>query len=101
MRHDHSKDMEDKRILILDHDRCKPKSEAFDFLKRQAGRCGRMCIQVIGKKIDISEDLCAVCLTRAKQCPGHAVKIIKLPANLETDCTHRTSPRSRGTVKNL
>jgi len=89
MRHDHTKDAEDKRILVLDHDHCKPKSEAFEFLKRQAGRCGRTCIRVVGKKIDISEDLCAVCLTRAKQCPGQAVKILKLPANLETDCTHR------------
>lgn len=90
-RHDRTKDAEDKRILVVDHSRCKPKTEAFEFLKRHAGKCpGRlMCIQVAGKKIEISEDLCAVCLTRAKQCPGDAVKIIKLPSNLDVDCTHR------------
>merc|ERR1719460_251411 len=26
---------------------------------------------------------------RAKKCPGDAVRIVNLPSNMETDCTHR------------
>lgn len=40
-------------------------------------------------RIVISEDACAACLMRAKKCPGDAVRIVNLPSNMETDCTHR------------
>ena len=79
----------DRRILILDPEKCKPNSAAYAFLKQYAGKCGKTCIEVEGKLVRISEDLCAACLTRAKHCPGGAVSIVKLPTNLSTDVTHR------------
>eukprot|EP00618_Florenciella_parvula_P024945 CAMPEP_0119492508 /NCGR_PEP_ID=MMETSP1344-20130328/17036_1 /TAXON_ID=236787 /ORGANISM="Florenciella parvula, Strain CCMP2471" /LENGTH=396 /DNA_ID=CAMNT_0007527847 /DNA_START=108 /DNA_END=1294 /DNA_ORIENTATION=- len=86
----------EKRILILDQNKCKPNSEAFAYLKRYAGSCGKECITVIDtpklKRAKISEEICAQCLNRAKKCPGDAVHIVKLPSNLETDCTHRYGP---------
>ena len=81
----------DRRILILDPEKCKPNSAAYAFLKQYAGKCGKTCIEVQGKLVRISEDLCAACLTRAKHCPGGAVSIVKLPTNLETDMTHGDS----------
>ena len=79
----------DRRILILDPEKCKPNSAAYAILKQYAGKCGTTCIEVEGKLVRISEDLCAACLTRAKHCPGGAVSIVKLPTNLSTDVTHR------------
>mmetsp|Transcript_9299 Transcript_9299/g.27840 ORF Transcript_9299/g.27840 Transcript_9299/m.27840 type:complete len:682 (+) Transcript_9299:183-2228(+) len=79
----------DRRILILDPEKCKPNSAAYTFLKQYAGKCGKTCIEVQGKLVRISEDLCAACLTRAKHCPGGAVSIVKLPTNLTTNMTHR------------
>jgi NAD-dependent dihydropyrimidine dehydrogenase PreA subunit len=81
---------EGKRMLILDQEKCKPMMPAHDFLKRIAKSCGRDCITMDqNKKIQILEDACLACLNRAKQCPGDAVKIIKLPSNLQTDVTHK------------
>jgi ATP-binding cassette subfamily E protein 1 len=79
----------DRRILILDPEKCKPNSAAYAFLKQYAGKCGKTCIEVQGKLVRISEGLCAACLTRAKHCPGGAVSIVKLPTNLTTNMTHR------------
>uniref|UniRef100_A0A7S1BD08 ABC transporter domain-containing protein n=1 Tax=Corethron hystrix TaxID=216773 RepID=A0A7S1BD08_9STRA len=67
---------------------------AFAYLKRHARACGRDCIQVSKKLIVVSELACAVCVTRCKQCPGDAVSVVKLPANLTTDTTHRYGPNS-------
>ena len=78
-----------KRILILDQEKCKPNMPAFTFLQKYARSCGGECITVVGNQCKILEDSCAACLTRAKHCPGDAVRIVNLPANLETDCTHR------------
>ena len=84
--------VEGKRMLILDQEKCKPMMPAHDFLKRIARSCGRDCITIDeSKKIQILEDACLACLNRAKQCPGDAVKIIKLPSNLQTDVTHKCS----------
>ena len=32
---------------------------------------------------------CAACLLRAKKAPDHAVRVVKLPADLEYGCSHR------------
>ena len=86
--------VEGKRMLILDQEKCKPMMPAHDFLKRIARSCGRDCITMTeNKKIQILEDACLACLNRAKQCPGDAVKIIKLPSNLQTDVTHKYGAR--------
>ena len=79
------------RIAVLIEDRCKPNSNAYDYLKKWAGSCGGECIQVIGDKCKILESACPPCIVRAKHCPDDAVMIINLPAELETDMVHRYS----------
>ena len=78
-----------KRMLLLDQEKCKPNMPAFTFLQKYARSCGKECITVQGNECKILEEACLACLNRAKHCPGDAVRIINLPANLETDCTHR------------
>jgi len=80
----------EKRIVVIDMDKCKPNSAAFAHLRRHAGGCGKECIQIVRKKqVIVSEEACSVCVNRCKQCPGDAVSVVKLPSNLETDTTHR------------
>lgn len=83
-----------KRIVVIDPDKCRPNSAAFAHLKRYAGGCGKECISVSKKKVKVSEDACATCVSRCKQCPGDAVSVVKLPANLATDTTHKYGPNS-------
>lgn len=77
-----------KRIVVIDQEKVKPNSEAFRYLTRQAFGCGKACIQVVDKKVIVSETACATCVNRCKQCPGNAVSVVKLPTNLTTDTTH-------------
>jgi ATP-binding cassette subfamily E protein 1 len=79
------------RVAVLIEEKCKPNSNAFNYLKKYAGMCGGECIQVNGKKCKILESACPPCLIRAKLCPDNAVIIINLPAELETDMIHRFS----------
>ena len=79
------------RIAVLIEDRCKPKSDAFDYLKKWAGSCGGECIQFDGEKFRILESACPPCFIRAKHCPDDAVIVINLPAELKTDMIHRYS----------
>ena len=79
------------RIAVLIEDRCKPKSDAFAYLKKWAGSCGAECIQMEGDKFRILETACPPCFIRAKHCPDNAVIVINLPAELETDMIHRYS----------
>jgi len=79
------------RIAVLIEDRCKPNSNAFDYLKKWAGSCGGECIQVEGEKCKILESACPPCIVRAKHCPDDAVVIINLPSELDTDLVHRYS----------
>ena len=79
------------RIAVLIEDRCKPKSDAFDYLKKWSGLCSRECIQFDGKTFRILESACPPCFIRAKHCPDDAVIVINLPAELETDMIHRYS----------
>eukprot|EP01052_Picozoa_sp_SAG31_P027428 SAG31_NODE_2568_length_5463_cov_3.107196_1_plen_710_part_00 len=81
--------LEEKRIVIVDPERCKPNMPAFKYLQRHAGGCGKFCIEIIGKEVNISEDACAACVNRASKCPDNAVTIVKLPTNLDQDTTHR------------
>ena len=34
------------RIAVLIEEKCKPKSDAYDYLKKWAGSCGGECIQM-------------------------------------------------------
>ena len=79
------------RIVVLDDERCKPNMPAFDYLTKYAGMCGGECIQFTDDKWKILESACPVCFTRAKLCPGDAVKVINLPTELKVDMIHRYS----------
>ncbi|MBG45321.1 MAG: ribosome biogenesis/translation initiation ATPase RLI [Euryarchaeota archaeon] len=79
------------RIAVLIEEKCKPKSEAYDYLKKWAGSCGAECIQMNGDKFKILESACPPCFVRAKHCPGGAVVVVNLPAELKTDLIHRYS----------
>ena len=79
------------RIAVLIEEKCKPKSEAYDYLKKWAGSCGAECIQMNGDKFKILESACPPCFVRARHCPGGAVIVINLPAELKTDMVHRYS----------
>ncbi|MBK69901.1 MAG: ribosome biogenesis/translation initiation ATPase RLI [Euryarchaeota archaeon] len=79
------------RIAVLLEERCKPNSSAYMYLQKYAGMCGGECIQLEDGKFKILEMACPVCFTRAKLCPGDAVKIINLPEELDHDLTHRYS----------
>ena len=37
----------DRRILILDPEKCKPNSAAYAFLKQYAGKCGKMQVLIL------------------------------------------------------
>ena len=79
------------RVAILDQERCKPNSNAFNYLQKYAGACGSECIQATEEECKILESACPPCLIRAKLCPDDAVKIIKLPEEHDTDMIHRFS----------
>jgi len=83
-----------KRIVVIDHGKCKPNSDAFHYLKKNAGGCGKNCIIVEKKTVVVAESACPVCLNRCKQCPGDAVTVVKLPTNLTSDTTHRFGANS-------
>ncbi|MBK29371.1 MAG: ribosome biogenesis/translation initiation ATPase RLI [Euryarchaeota archaeon] len=79
------------RIAVLIEEKCKPKSDAYDYLKKWAGSCGGECIQMEDDKFRILESACPPCLIRAKHCPDGAVILINLPTELKTDMIHRYS----------
>ena len=83
------------RVAVLDADRCKVK------------KCNRLCvsfcpmvrsrveaIRVEGNKAVISEMLCSGCGICVKKCPFKAISIVKLPDELEKDCSHRFGPNA-------
>lgn len=92
---DSSNDAQAKRCVVIDQEKVKPNSEAFRYFQRNAGGCGKTCIQISSnKRVVVSEDACAVCLNRCKQCPGDAVSVVKLPTNLTTNVIHRYGPNA-------
>jgi len=51
-------------------------------------------IRVEGNKAVISEMLCSGCGICVKKCPFKAISIVKLPDELEKDCSHRFGPNA-------
>ena len=78
--------------MILDQDKCKPKSAAFTYLRKHARGCGKECIRVGGSpdqpRIIISEQACAACSLRASRCPNNACRLVKVPTGLSRNMTH-------------
>ena len=86
--------MSNKRIIIINHDKCKPKTTTFDYLVAKSKVCGKNCITKEGKRIIVSEQACMVCFNLAKRAPGNAVKVVNLPSNLTTEAVYRYGPNS-------
>lgn len=84
----------EKRIVVIDHDKVKPNTEVFRYLKRLAGSCGKDCVQVEKKTATVHEWACPVCVTKCKLAPGDAISVVKLPTNLTTNTTHKYGPNS-------
>lgn len=84
----------EKRVVVIDQDKCKPNSAAFAYFKRYANKCDKPCIKVFKKKVVVEEWSCPACINRCKQAPGDAVSVVKLPSNLTTDTTHRYGPNT-------
>lgn len=84
----------DYRIVVVNHDKCKPKSPAFNYLKAKSGICGKDCISIKDNKIIISEKACLVCFNVAKRAPDNAVMVVKLPTSLNGETIFRYSENS-------
>lgn len=85
------------RIVILDHERCKPNTTAFDYLRKHAKPCSKFkngCIQVHDNKINIREDACPACLNTAKRCPNDAVRVANVPHTLAPSVMYRYGPNT-------
>ncbi|VVU94318.1 ABC transporter [seawater metagenome] len=76
------------KIIIIDHEKCKPKTTVYDYLVSKSKLCPKECIILKDKKIEISENCCMVCFNSAKRSPGNAVSVVKLPTNLQTNVTY-------------
>ncbi len=70
------------RIIIINKDKCKPKTPAFDYLVSKSKVCGKNCITINYPDINISEDACMICFNLAKRTPGNSVKVVNLPEEL-------------------
>ncbi len=83
------------RIAVLNAEKCKVK------------KCNQLCvnfcpmvrsrveaIRVEGNKAVISETLCSGCGICVKKCPFKAISIVRLPDELEKDCSHRFGPNT-------
>jgi ATP-binding cassette subfamily E protein 1 len=80
------------RIVVLDHEKCKPNTPAFDYLRKWSKPCAKFangCIQTHDSKIRIREDACPACLHVAKRCPSDAVRIVNVPHTLSPSVTFR------------
>jgi len=78
----------DKKMIIIDQEKCKPKTPVFDYLVAKSKICNKECIIVNNNKINISDNCCMMCFNLTKRAPGDAIKIVKLPTNLETNISH-------------
>ena len=84
----------EKRIIVINNEKCKPKTPAFDYLVSKSRICGHNCIECKYDRIVISDDACMICFNIAKRTPGDAVKVVKLPTNLSTTAVHRYGQNS-------
>ena len=84
---DKSIDIE-KKIAIIDHEKCKPKTPTFDYLVAKSKLCPKECIVKEVNKIIVSEEACMMCFNLVKRAPGDAISVVKLPTNLTTNITH-------------
>lgn len=87
-----------KRIAVVDKDRCKPDKCSFECgLVCPPNKNGKQCITLPPKQVPapdiedagkrvakIEESLCIDCTFCIKACPFNAIKIIRLPTELET-----------------
>jgi ATP-binding cassette subfamily E protein 1 len=84
------------RIVLLDRDRCKPNTPAYDYLRKlaNANQCGRGCIFMSESRCHVLEEACPACLNNAKRCPGGAVRVVNVPHTLAANVTYRYGPNA-------
>eukprot|EP00792_Barthelona_sp_PAP020_P006307 TRINITY_DN2964_c0_g1_i2.p1 TRINITY_DN2964_c0_g1~~TRINITY_DN2964_c0_g1_i2.p1 ORF type:complete len:616 (+),score=181.83 TRINITY_DN2964_c0_g1_i2:33-1880(+) len=85
------------RIAIINPDKCKPKDCGLACKKTcPVVRTGGQCIDVTKKSkvAIISEVLCIGCNLCVQKCPQDAIRIIRLPSNLESNTVHRFGPNT-------
>lgn len=72
------------RIAIIDKDKCKPKKCNKECKKIcPVNSSGKICVEIdIEKVAKINEDLCIGCNGCVKKCPFGAIKLVKLPTEL-------------------
>jgi dissimilatory sulfite reductase (desulfoviridin) alpha/beta subunit len=63
----------EKKIAIINLDKCKPNTPAYQYLKRISKVCEKDCIQIHGKDIKILETACPICFNNAKRTPDRPV----------------------------
>lgn len=91
-----AEELQERRMVILDHTKLKPNMPAYQYLKKIAGSCGRDCVSVDFEKktIIVYDTICLACLTRVKKCPDDAIKVVKLPSNLTSHLAHHYGQNS-------
>ncbi len=78
------------RVAVIDREKCKPEEcnkECFRFCPMV--RTGKEAVRFEEGKPVISEALCSGCGICVKKCPFGAVRVVKLPDELEGECAHR------------
>ena len=80
----------DRRILILDNDKCTPHSAAWAFLRKYAGACGNSCIEVIDRPPKGEKKSCKSTSLRARV-PPHETRC---PASGHPHAPEALEPRA-------
>lgn len=81
---------EDKvvRLAVIDKDKCKPKKCNKECVRScPVNRTGKQCIE-IEDVAKINESLCIGCNMCVPVCPFNAIKIVKLPSQLQSELVH-------------